>query len=134
MINYKVSVSDSTLLGTIEEYVNEFRGDDNLIRWHIIADAYLKTNNIVEAVQAINKHDESGNIRGNVYHYIASEIYGVVGDYEKALVEQEKLRAIISDKSLNPNIKKLLKQRLTILNKFIVSNISGVNLDDSVKE
>ena len=34
----------------IEEYVNEFRGDDNLIRWHIIADAYLKTNNIVEAV------------------------------------------------------------------------------------
>ena len=47
LINYKVSVSDSTLLETIEEYVNEFRGDDNLIRWHIIADAYLKTNNIV---------------------------------------------------------------------------------------
>lgn len=226
LINYKVAVSDSTSLETINEYISEFKDNDSLIRWHIIADAYLKTNNLVEAVSAIQKLDESRNIWGNVYHNIASDIYGAIGDYEraymhskiyqeaslakdyslfqgdtkfleerdfsrqrsteqkymiiilllaviiavlsiilfyyyhkeinnkrvqkimeiesqkaqladeyeKALAEQEKLRIIVSNKSLNPNIKKLLKQRLAILNKFIVSNISGVNMDDSVKE
>lgn len=225
-INYKVAVSDSTVADSIDEYISEFKEDDNLIRWHIIADAYLKSGNVEAAVKAIEKYEESGNARGNVYHNIASDIYSAVGDYEKAynhsriyqkkslskdynlfqsdtmfleerevskqkdieqrylitvlvlaiivavlaiilfyrhyielnerksqrireieeqksqladeyekaLEEQARLRAIISNKPLNPNIKKLLEQRMTILNKFIVSNISGVNMENSIKE
>ncbi len=79
-------------------------------------------------------HNEVNKKRSHKIREIERQKAQLADEYEKALVEQEKLRAIISDKSLNPNIKKLLKQRLTILNKFIVSNISGVNLDDSVKE
>lgn len=58
----------------------------------------------------------------------------LANEYEKSLAEQEKLRTIISDQSLNPKIKILLEQRLAILNKFIVSNISGVNMEKSIKE
>ena len=49
-------------------------------------------------------------------------------------MEKEKLKKFISNNSLDENIKKVIEQRLEILNGFIVSNISGVNMDKCVKD
>lgn len=54
--------------------------------------------------------------------------------YEKALLETEKLRSVISNNSLNKNIKKIIERRLDLLNRFIVSNISGVNMEKCIEE
>ena len=58
----------------------------------------------------------------------------ISNQYEKALLEKEKLKKFISNNSLDKNIKKVIEQRLEILNGFIVSNISGVNMDKCVKD
>ena len=58
----------------------------------------------------------------------------ISNQYEKALLEKEKLKKFISNNSLDENIKKVIEQRLEILNGFIVSNISGVNMKKCVKD
>ena len=64
---------------------------------------------------------------------IEEQKHQLINEYEKALAEQEKLRNIIANKSLDPNIKEVIEQRLAILNGFIVSNISGVNMEQSIR-
>ena len=58
----------------------------------------------------------------------------ISNQYEKALLEKEKLKKFISNNSLDANIKKVIEQRLEILNGFIVSNISGVNMEKCVAD
>ena len=55
-------------------------------------------------------------------------------EYEKALLEQKKLRAIISQRPINAEVVKVIEERLQILNRFIVSYISGVNMGNSIME
>ena len=58
----------------------------------------------------------------------------ISNQYEKALIEKEKLKKFISNNSLDTNVKKVIEQRLEILNRFIVSNISGVNMEKCVED
>ena len=53
--------------------------------------------------------------------------------YEKALIEKKKLRSLIEKQNLNEDMKRNIERRLSILNKFIVSNISGIDMDKSIK-
>ena len=55
-------------------------------------------------------------------------------EYEKAITEQNRLRTLISRNKLTKDIIKLLEERLIILNNFIVSDISGTNMDKSLQE
>ena len=55
-------------------------------------------------------------------------------EYEKALAQQKKLQALISDRAMAKNVRNVLEQRLEILNKFIVSDISGVDMSKSLEE
>lgn len=50
-------------------------------------------------------------------------------EYEKAIHEKNNLVEIIENNKIDPNIKQLLQQRIDVLNKFIVYNISGINLE-----
>ena len=53
-------------------------------------------------------------------------------EYEKAIIEKNKLCSLISNNKISRDIRKVIEERLLILNNFIVSNISGVNLDKSM--
>ena len=53
--------------------------------------------------------------------------------YEKAIAEQHKFSSMIENKSLDESMVKVIEERLEILNRFIVANISGVNMDKSQK-
>ena len=55
-------------------------------------------------------------------------------EYEKAIIEKNKLCSLISNNKISRDIRKVIEERLLILNNFIVSNISGVNLDKSMVE
>lgn len=54
--------------------------------------------------------------------------------YEKALSEQRKLRSLLIKQSFNENLRRTVEERLEILNNFIVSNISGIDMDKSLQE
>ena len=54
--------------------------------------------------------------------------------YEKALSEQRKLRSLLVKQSFNENLRRTVEERLEILNNFIVSNISGIDMDKSLQE
>ncbi len=54
--------------------------------------------------------------------------------YEKALSEQRKLRSLLLKQSFNENLRRTVEERLEILNNFIVSNISGIDMDKSLQE
>ena len=54
-------------------------------------------------------------------------------EYEKAIIEQNRLRALISKNKLTKDIIKLLEERMSILNNFIVSDISGTNMEKSLQ-
>lgn len=54
-------------------------------------------------------------------------------EYEKAIIEQNKLKALISKSKLTKDIVKLLEERMSILNNFIVSDISGMNMEKSLQ-
>ena len=54
--------------------------------------------------------------------------------YEKALSEQRKHRSLLLKQSFNENLRRTVEERLEILNNFIVSNISGIDMDKSLQE
>lgn len=54
--------------------------------------------------------------------------------YEKALSEKRKLRSLLLKQSFNENLRRTVEERLEILNNFIVSNISGIDMDKSLQE
>ena len=54
--------------------------------------------------------------------------------YEKALVEKEILRSLITKQPLNDDLRRVVEQRLDVLNKFIVAHISGVDMKKSMTE
>lgn len=55
-------------------------------------------------------------------------------EYEKAIIEQNRLRSLISNNKISKDLRKVIEERMIILNSFIVSNISGINLDKSMIE
>ena len=55
-------------------------------------------------------------------------------EYEKALVEQKRLKTLISKNKLNKEVVKVLEERMLILNNFIVSDISGLNMSNAIQE
>lgn len=55
-------------------------------------------------------------------------------EYEKALIEKKKLQSLISENTLDKGMRIVLEERLQILNRFIVANISGINMDKSQQE
>lgn len=53
-------------------------------------------------------------------------------EYEKAIIEKNNLKSLISRNKLSKEFIKLLEERLQILNNFIVSDISGTNMEKSL--
>mgnify|MGYP003304177794 CR=1 FL=1 len=225
IVNYNIATSDPNLESRVEEYIAILKEKENLIKWHIVADAYLKLGKKEKAVAAIEKYKlvNYGRLANGVYNYIASEVYKSIGDYKKAheylevyqlssskkdlkilrsdtkfleerykaetqaivhkyyivilsmsivifilllilsvrfyrglirkrverineieeqkaqlanqyeiaLAEKKKLSSIISKKSLDNSLRKVVEERMEILNKFIVSNISGIDMQKS---
>ena len=58
----------------------------------------------------------------------------LTNEYEKAIIEQNRLRSLISNNKISKDLRKVIEERMIILNSFIVSNISGINLDKSMIE
>lgn len=55
-------------------------------------------------------------------------------EYEKAIIEQNRLRSLISNNKISKDLRKVIEERMIILNSFIASKISGINLDKSMIE
>lgn len=221
ILNYKAAISDSTICKTTADYVDFFRGKENLVRWEYVVRSYLKMGNLdkaEEAVRYFNKYNKGRNNSGT-YHFEASKVYEnkrdfenayknlkiylsavtskdynvlksdtkfleeryasqtqvlkhrfwlviillvlviivlialfalrlyrnrcltiedqqaqLVDQYEKALSEKKRLKSIIAKSTLNESMKKVIEERLNILNKFIVSGISGMDMEKSLGE
>lgn len=228
LLNYKRSIKDSTLLSAVEEYIRNLEGKETLIKWHLVADAYLKSGKLEMALWALDKFDDYNKSKENkdTYHFIASDVFKENGDfkkayehlsayytatsqkdlnifnsdakfleerykarelslrhrlyivmlimgiiilvmviyfaikhyrqltiakekrlqeieeqklqlsnqYEKALVEKKRLRSLITKQPLNDDLRRVVEQRLDVLNKFIVAHISGVDMEKSMME
>ena len=55
-------------------------------------------------------------------------------EYQKAINEHHRLRTLILQGQLTDDVVKLLEERLKILNKFIVSDLSGINMEKPMQE
>lgn len=53
-------------------------------------------------------------------------------EYEKAIIEKNKLRYLLSSSKLTKDTRAVIEERMEILNSFIVSGISGVNMEKSL--
>lgn len=71
--------------------------------------------------------------RNNKLKEIQEQQYILENEYEKAIIEQNRLRSLISKNKLTKDIIKLLEERMSILNNFIVSDISGTNMEKSLQ-
>ena len=58
--------------------------NDKYVNWLSVADAYFSVGYISESLIAINKHKLSGGITDATYYMILSNIYGKIGEYDKA--------------------------------------------------
>ena len=71
--------------------------------------------------------------RNNKLKEIQEQQYILENEYEKAIIEQNRLRSLISKNKLTKDIIKLLEERMSILNNFIVSDISVTNMEKSLQ-
>ena len=71
--------------------------------------------------------------RNNKLKEIQEQQYILENEYEKAIIEQNRLRSLISKNKLTKDIIQLLEERMSILNNFIVSDISGINMEKSLQ-
>lgn len=74
------------------------------------------------------------NRRTNQLQELEEQKIRLNNEYEKAIAEQNKLRSLISSNKLKREIVKVLEERMLILNSFIVSCISGTNMENSLSE
>ena len=225
IINYGMATDNSSLKDAVDEYLDCFANNENIVDWIILAKAFNELGEYSSALAALDKYKLYNEQLDALYYFIASQVYNSVGNYEdaynnlqlyqsktskedlkifrndakfveeryyreeqqlkqkyfimvltlsiililmivfavymflrniirrrneklveikeqnnilkdqyeKAVMEQNKLRSLIAMNKLSKDVIRVLEERMIILNNFVVSDISGIDMKESLQ-
>ena len=84
LLNSSLRDSQEIVSGILSDYLSTVT-DASIIKWLIIANAYIVLDNYPAAVNALDNYILYGGIKDPAYNWISATLYEKLGEYDKAL-------------------------------------------------
>lgn len=119
----------------VEQYIKEYP-QDNMIRWHVVAQVYLYAGNIDNAYRMLKKYEIYHDITFDTNYYgVLADVLSRSGNYKEALEAHRKFAVLVKEKDVKRHLSDIKLKEEHFQNELIqnrqkhqISYIAGISV------